>query len=113
MSMIIILSFFFLFLSFPFVGIRVFSSCTFFLTDGVADVNAPSLGEIQSIVESGGGTWITVLKHLLNFVEFDVQITRSHFPLHLQLQLQQLLHPHLRHLHLQLQRARRRRLQNP
>lgn len=36
----------------------MFSSCTFFLTEGVADVNAPSLGEIQAIVESGGGTWI-------------------------------------------------------
>ena len=39
-------------------GVRVFSSCTFFLTEGVADVNAPSLGEIQAIVESGGGTWV-------------------------------------------------------
>lgn len=40
------------------LGIRVFSSCTFFITDGVADVNAPSLSEIQAIVESGGGTWV-------------------------------------------------------
>jgi hypothetical protein len=39
-------------------GVRVFSSCTFFLTEGVADVNAPSLCEIQAIVESGGGIWV-------------------------------------------------------
>ena len=45
----------------------MFSSCTFFLTDGVADVNAPSLGEIQSIVESGGGTWIHGTEAFIEF----------------------------------------------
>ena len=48
-------------------GISVFSSCSFFLTDGVADVNAPSLGEIQSIVESGGGTWIHGTEAFIEF----------------------------------------------
>ena len=45
----------------------MFSSCTVFLTDGVADVNAPSLGEIQSIVESGGGTWIHGTEAFIEF----------------------------------------------
>ena len=36
----------------------VFSSFSFFITDGVAGENAPQQDEIKNIIESGGGSWI-------------------------------------------------------
>lgn len=51
-----------------FVESRVFSSYSFYLTDGVAGCNAPSEDEIRSIVLSGGGIWIHGSKELLELL---------------------------------------------
>ena len=51
------------------LGNGVFSAKHFYLSEGVAGVNAPSWDEIKSIVESGGGTWMQGSGELLDLLE--------------------------------------------
>ena len=50
------------------LGHGVFSAKHFYITEGVAGVNAPSWDEIKSIVESGGGTWVQGSGELLDLI---------------------------------------------
>ena len=47
----------------------VFSSFSFFITDGVAGENAPQQDEIKNIIESGGGSWIHGENELEEFLQ--------------------------------------------